>query len=107
MDSQVDASQHKFAKPELVYGLAMGSQTEVSSQVAKSCKFVTYTDDLKSTCVIVLDGQTVKNLHTNLNLTKLMQVIASQLIQVGGETKCKLNASERLALTCESIWQGT
>ena len=36
-DSQVDASQRKFAKPELAYGLAKGGQTDsqVSSQVAK------------------------------------------------------------------------
>ena len=26
--SQVDASQRKFAKPELAYGLAMGGQTD-------------------------------------------------------------------------------
>ena len=33
-DSQVDASQRKFAKPELAYGLAMGGQTD--SQVDAS-----------------------------------------------------------------------
>ena len=36
-DSQVDASQRKFAKPELAYGLAKGGQTDsqVGLQVAK------------------------------------------------------------------------
>ena len=29
-DSQVDASQRKFVKPELVYGLAKGGQTDRS-----------------------------------------------------------------------------
>ena len=35
-DSQVGASQRKFAKPELSYGLAVGGQTD--SQLAKLCK---------------------------------------------------------------------
>ena len=39
-DSQVDASQRKFVKPELAYGLAKGGQTD--SQVAKSRKFYAY-----------------------------------------------------------------
>ena len=39
-DSQVDASQRKFAKPEFAYGLAKGGQTD--SQVAKSRKFHAY-----------------------------------------------------------------
>ena len=47
-DSQVDASQRKFAKPELAYGLAMGGETDaqVGSQVAtcvvvaSRCKWV-------------------------------------------------------------------
>ena len=38
------ASQRKFAKPELEYGLAMGGQMD--SQVAKSRKFHAYTVDL-------------------------------------------------------------
>ena len=43
-DSQVNASQHKFAKIELAYRLAMGGQTDspVGSQVAKSRKFHAY-----------------------------------------------------------------
>ena len=38
------ASRSKFAKPELAYGLAKGGQTDsqVGSQVAKSCKFHAY-----------------------------------------------------------------
>ena len=44
MDSQVNASQRKFAKPELANGLAKGGQTDsqVGSQVAKSRKFHAY-----------------------------------------------------------------
>ena len=40
-DSQVDASQRKFEKPELAYGLAKGGQTDsqVGSQVAKAVNF--------------------------------------------------------------------
>ena len=39
-DSQVDASQRKFGKPELAYGLAMGDQTDsqIGSQVHASRK---------------------------------------------------------------------
>ena len=39
-----DASQRKFAKPELAYGLAKGGQTDsqVGSQVAKVRKFHAY-----------------------------------------------------------------
>ena len=42
--TQVDASQWKFAKPELAYGLAKGGQTDsqVGSQVAKSRTFHEY-----------------------------------------------------------------
>ena len=40
MHSQVDASQYKFAKPELVYGLAKGGQmdSQVGLQVHASYK---------------------------------------------------------------------
>ena len=64
---QIDASQCKFEKSELAYGLAMGGQTDSQvdskiTQVAKSRKFHVYTDDLRSACVgLALDGQTVKN----------------------------------------------
>ena len=56
------ASRRKFGKPELACGLAMGGQTDsqVGSQVVKSRKFHTYTDDL---CRLALGGQTVKNLR--------------------------------------------
>ena len=57
--TQVNASQHKFVKPELAYGLAKGGQTDsqVGSLVAKSRKFHAYhwlmqitCDQLVSTC---------------------------------------------------------
>ena len=44
-DSQVDASQRKFSKPELAYELAMDGQTD--SQVHASHKFHAYTVDLR------------------------------------------------------------
>ena len=42
MDSQVDASQRKFAKTELAYGLARGGQTDsqVNSQSQKAVDFM-------------------------------------------------------------------
>ena len=51
-------------KPELAYGLGMGGQTDsqVRSQVVKSRKFQTYTDDLRSTCI---------DLCTNMSSTKV------------------------------------
>ena len=84
-DLQVDASQHKFAKPELVYGLVKGGQTDsqVGSQVAKSGKFHAhcwlmhfYHNRLLviTLCWLMLGGQMVKtcvNLCTNLSLTKV------------------------------------
>ena len=74
MDSQVDTSQRKFAKPELAYGLAMGGQTDsqVVSQVAKSRNFHAYHWLMRfynnrllaiNLCRLALGGQTVKNLH--------------------------------------------
>ena len=44
MDSQDDARQRKFAKPELAYGLVKGGQTDsqVGAQVAKKRKFHAY-----------------------------------------------------------------
>ena len=87
-DSQVNC---KFAKPELAYGLATGGQTD--SQVHASRKFHSYIVHLKSACV---------DLCTDLSLTK---VHASQCKLVGGQMKCKLNASRKLGLTCESVGQ--
>ena len=72
-DSQVDASQRKFAKPEFAYGLAKGDQTDlqVDSQVAKSRKFHAYHWLMRfynrllaiNLCRLALGGQTVKNLR--------------------------------------------
>ena len=73
-DSQVDASQHKFAKPELVYGLAKGGQTDL--QVTRSLCFY-------NNRWLALSGQMVKNLHLlaskfelNQSQRKLSQVDA-------------------------------
>ena len=74
---QVDASQCKFAIPDIAYGLAKGGQTDLQSarkftQVTKGCKFQ------------ALGGQTVKNLcrlaykfELNQSQRKLSQVNAS------------------------------
>ena len=119
-------SQSKFAKPELVYGLAKGGLTDsqVGSQVAKSHKFHAYhwlmcfyNNRLLAInlCWLALGGQTVKNLHLlaskfelNQSQRKSMQVVASRYksTQVGGQTKHKLNASPKLVSTCESVWPG-
>ena len=74
MDSQVKASQCKIAKPNLVYGLVKGGQTDsqVSSQVAKNCKFHAHNWLMRfynnrllviNLCRLVLGVQTVKNLR--------------------------------------------
>ena len=84
MDSQVDASQCKFAKPELAYGLAKGGQTDlqVGSQVAKSHKFHAYHWLMRfsnnrllviNLCRLALGGQTVKNLHLLVSKFELNQ----------------------------------
>ena len=67
MDSHVDASRWKFAKPELVYGLCKSARK--FTQVVKGRRFHAYTDDLWSTCV-VLDWVAKRwkmclNFHTN------------------------------------------
>ena len=70
-NSQVDASQRKFEKPELAYGLAKDGQTDsqVGSQVAKSRKFHAYHWLMRfynsrllaiNLCRPALGGQTVK-----------------------------------------------
>ena len=66
-------------------------------------------------CGFPLGGQTVKNLRllaTKFGLgqsqRKSTQVHASRCksTQVCGQTKRKLNASPKLASTCESVWPG-
>ena len=124
--SQVDASQRKFAKAELAYGLAKGGQTDsqVGSQVAKSRKFhayhwlmLFYDNRLIAInlCRLALGGQTVKYLHLvaskfelDPSQCKSTQVDASRCksTQVGGQAKRKLNASTKLVSTCESVWPG-
>ena len=60
------ASRHKFAKPELAYGLAMGGQTDLQKG-AQSRKFHAYNWIMcfynNSLLAINLGGQTVKNLR--------------------------------------------
>ena len=91
-DSQVDASQRKFAKPELAYGLAKGDQTDSTHKFTQVAKAVNFThiqmtcDQLVSICIGWPNGE--------LSLTK---VHASRRKWVA-----KRNASRKLALTCES-----
>ena len=113
-DLQVDASQHKFAKPELAYILAKGGQTD--SQVAKSRKFHAYHWLMRfynnrllaiNLCRLALGGQTVKNLCPNLSSTKvnasqrkLMQVDTSgwpNETQVECKSKTCIELQVRLA----------
>ena len=65
-DSKVDTSRHKFAKPELVYGLAKVGQTDlqVHSQVAKIHNSTQqYKWLLFNLYGFVLGGQMLKNWH--------------------------------------------
>ena len=93
------ASQRKFAKPELAYGLVMAGQTDsqVGSQVAKSRKFHTYHWLMRfynnrllaiNLCRLALGGQTMKNLR---RLACKFELDQSQRksTQVGGQTKRK------------------
>ena len=86
------ASRRKFIKPELAYGLAMGGQTDsqVGSQVAKSCKLHAIHNWLEiNLCRLGLGGQTVKNWR---RLGDEARPKSTQLsTQVGGQTKRKLN----------------
>ena len=74
MDSQVDTSQRKFAKPELAYGLAKGGQTDsqIGSQITESRKFHAYDWLMRfynnrllaiNLCWFAVGDQTVKNLR--------------------------------------------
>ena len=56
-------------------------------------------------CRLALGGQTVKNLR---RLAYELELDQSQRkpSQVGGQTKCKLNASRKLALTCVDLRVG-
>ena len=85
------------------------------TQVAKGHKFHTHTVDLRSACVdlrwVVKRWKTCIDLRVNLSLTKVnasTQVVAIwyKSMQVGGQTKHKLNASSKLGLTCEFVWPG-
>ena len=78
------ASQCKFAKPELAYGLAKCGQTnsQVSSQVAKSRKFHAYHWLMRfynnkllaiNLCRLALGGQTLKNLSRRASKFELDQ----------------------------------
>ena len=122
-DSQVDAS---LQKQNFTYGLAKGGQTDsqVGSQVAKSRKFHAYHWLMRfynnrlfaiNLRRLGLGGQTVKNLclvvskyELDKSQRKSMQVVASRWksTQVGRRTKRKLNASPKLASSCESVWPG-
>ena len=119
----MNPGQRKFAKPELAYGLAKGGQTDsqVGSQVAKSRKFHAYHWLMRfynnrllaiNLCRLALGGQTVKNLRLLASKFELDQsqrkstqvdAIRRKSTQVGGQTKRKLNASRKLALTCVDL----
>ena len=113
-DSQVDASRPKFAKPELAYGLTCEgwpNDTQVGLQVAKKRKFHAYHWLISlynnrllaiNLCRLALGGQTMKNLR---RLACKFELDQSQRksTQVGGQTTCKLNASQKLGSTCVDL----
>ena len=73
-DSEVDASQCKFSKLELVYGLVMGG-SKVHSQVQACCKCHAYTDDqLVLTCIWIwaVDQRQCKSLQVFYHLAHLL-----------------------------------
>ena len=83
------ASQRKFAKPELAYGLTKGWQTDsqVGSQVHASSKrpqIHAFTDDLRSLCVDLL--WVAKQLKTCVDLRANFRPIKvnAKTMQVGG-----------------------
>ena len=87
------AGRRKFAKPELAYGRAMGGQTDsqVGSQIHASPK------------IRKLHAGTCVDLRMNFGSTQVV-ACSRKSTQVGGQTKCKLNASRILASICESVW---
>ena len=92
-NSQVDASQRKFAKPEIAYGLA-----KVGSQVAKSRKFHARLLAI-SLCRLALGGQTVKKLASKFELDrsqrKSTRVVASP--HSGWQNETQVQNLRRLA----------
>ena len=99
--------------------------SQVGSQVVKSRKFHAYhwlmcfyNNRLLAInlCRLALGGQTVKkNLRVlaakfelDQSQRKSTQVVASRCksTQMGDQTKRKLNASPKIASTCESVWPG-
>ena len=101
------ASRHKFAKPELAYGLAKGGQTDsqVGLQVGENRTFHAYhwlmcfyNNRLLviNLCRLALGGQMVRNLRL---LASKFELNASprKSAQVDGQTKRKLNTSPKLA----------
>ena len=87
-DYQVDASQRKFAKPELAHGLAMGGQTD--SQVVTFTYIQMTCNELVSICVGWPNSE--KRASTCVRIWA-----RPKSTQVGGQTKRKLNANRKLA----------
>ena len=123
-DSQVHTSRRKFAKPEL---RRVAKRTHKSTQVCKtrtwgavrtyegwpngfasrlgssrrSQKVVNFTESYNTiTC-----NQLVSTCVGWPNDEKLAWICARiESTHVGGQTKRKMNATRKLALTCESVW---
>ena len=70
-------------------------------------KFHAHIVDLRSTCVdlrwVAKRWKTCVDLRTSLSSTKV-NASRRKSTQVGSQTKRKLNASQKLASTCESVW---
>ena len=114
----MDASQRKFAKPELAYCMDLrrgAKRIRKSACKSQKCRkfhayhwlMCFYNNRLLAInlCRLALGGQTVKNLRLLASKFELDQS-QRKSTQVDGQTKRKLNASPKLASTCESVWPG-
>ena len=117
-DSQVDASQRKFAKQELAYRLVMGGQTDCKSASShksqKRPKFRTNAEDLRLTCVkstqVNTSGwpkkrQVVHKPKTSTDLHHLVSLFGQDLNMFGRHFKILTTATyqDRFAHTRNSL----
>ena len=120
----MDASQRKFAKPELAYCMDLrrgAKRIRKSACKSQKCRkfhayhwlMCFYNNRLLAInlCRLALGGQTVKILRLLASKFELDQSQRKSAMQVHAsgwpsEIERKLNASPKLASTCESVWPG-
>ena len=106
-DTQIDASRRNFVKPELAWscdgwpnGIAHRLASSWKSQNVVSFTHVQLTwDQLVSTRAGWPNGEKLASICVRI-------WARPKSTQVGGQTKRKMNANRKLALTCESVWPG-